>query len=115
MEVTRFDSNLGIDGFEVVNIAIAFIKDKVESESLKQFKEEYNNLLICEADSRRKKASALIMQMAKLKIALSKFEATYSSIISKTGKIESIEKYISSIKLLIKQLSLEKNKHLIVS
>ena len=96
---------------DVLNIALAFYKDKIQSESLERFRSEFFQLQEADAEARRYKAKTLIVQMANLKKTLSQFEMTYRLIQSKVGEVEAIDEYIVSVKQEIKRLSDAKNNH----
>ena len=96
---------------DVLNIALAFYKDKIQSESLERFRSEFFQLQEADAEARRAMAKTLIMQMAKLRIALNQFEMTYQSIQSRVGKVEALDDYIASVKQEIRKLSEAKNNH----
>lgn len=95
---------------EVVDLFIAAYKDKLSKDNLEKISSEYRSLLIADADARRAKTKECIVQMAKLKIELEKFENTYSKIKNCFGGIDVVDRYIQQIQMMIKKLSLEKNK-----
>lgn len=96
---------------DVLKVALAFYKDKIQSESLERFRSEFFQLQEADAEARRSEAKTLIMQMAKLRIALNQFEMTYQSIQSRVGKVEALDDYIASVKQEIRKLSEAKNNH----
>lgn len=96
---------------DVLSIALAFYKDKIQSESLERFRSEFFQLQVADAEARRSMAKTLIMQMAKLKIALNQFEMTYQLIQSRAGKVEALDEYMASVKRIIKEMSDAKNNH----
>ena len=96
---------------DVLNIALAFYKDKIQSESLERFRSEFFQLQEADAEARRAMAKTLIIQMAKLRIAFNQFEMTYQSIQSRVGKVEALDDYIASVKQEIRKLSEAKNNH----
>ena len=51
--------------------------------------------------------------MAKLRIALEKFEKTYNLVREQCGNIESVDNYLSDIRKRIQSISVAKNKPLI--
>lgn len=95
----------------VLSLALAFYKDKIQSETLQQFHSEFNKLLEADAVARRSKAQTLVMQLAKLKIALQQFELTYQNLKKKVGEVKAVDEYISSIKREIQKISDNKNNH----
>ncbi len=102
-----------MNSLDYVKLALAAIKDKVKEETAEEFRKSYSKLLETEVQARRAKVQAQILEMSKLRIELSKFEATYNQIKSQCGTIESVEKYISEIKKRIRLISESKNKPLI--
>lgn len=96
---------------DVLNFALAFYKDKVQGETVARFHSEFDKLLEAEADARRLKAEALVLQLAKLKKTLQQFEWTYNIIREKVGGVEAVDEYITKIKVEIKKISYDKNNH----
>ena len=66
---------------DIIKLVMATYKDKVQADILKNFEKEYNALLLADADARRSKQSNNIVNMVRLKMALSEFESTYLKII----------------------------------
>lgn len=97
----------------VFSLALAAIKDKVRQETAEEFRNSFIKILETEAETRRVKVQADILEMAKLRIELSKFEGTYNLVKSQCGTIESVENYISKIRKRIKEISVKKNRPLI--
>lgn len=102
-----------MSSIDYVSLALAVIKDKVRQETAEEFRESYTKLLETEAQTRRSKVQADILEMSKLSIELSKFEQTYNQIKSQCGTIESVENYILEIRKRIRLISENKNKPLI--
>ena len=102
-----------MSSLDYVSLALAAIKDKVRQEIAEEFRESYTKLLETEAQTRRAKVQADILEMSKLSIELSKFEQTYNQIKSQCGTIESVENYILEIRKRIRLISENKNKPLI--
>ncbi len=102
-----------MSNLDYVSLALAAIKDKVRQETAEEFRESYTKLLETEAQTRRTKVQADILEMSKLRIELSKFEITYNKIKCQCGSIESVESYILAIKKRIMIISENKNKPLI--
>ena len=96
---------------DVLGLALAFYKDKIQGETIARFHSEFNELIETEADARRLKAKARVIQLAKLKIALQQFELTYNGIREKVGDVEAVDEYIKKIKVEIKKISYDKNNH----
>ena len=93
----------------IVDIAVAYYKDKVQQELLEKFRAEARLLLLTESKARREKAGAIVAEMAKLRIELAKFKFTYEKLSSCCGKVEAVDQYIMDIEKRIKQLSFQKN------
>lgn len=101
-----------VRGDSFLELAIAAYKDKVLQETYEKLRSEAIALALSDADARRTKASILVRSMAKLKMQLAKFVATYQPIAREAGQIPAIEEYIKDIELQIKQYSYQKNKGL---
>ena len=102
-----------METLDYVSIALAFIKDRVRKELAEKFRQNYTQLLETEVQARRAKVQAQILEMAKLRIELEKFEKTYDLIKKECGNIESVDNYLSNIRKRIRRISAEKNKPLI--
>lgn len=102
-----------MNSLDCVSLVLAEIKDKVRQEISDDFCESYTCLLESEAQARRMKVQTDIVEMAKLRIALSKFETAYNKVKCQCGTIDSVEKYISEIRKRISRISLKKNKPLV--
>lgn len=96
----------------LVEIAVAYYKDKVQQEILENFRKECNALLQADAEARRLKAREKILAMARLRMEKRKFEMTYHRISASYGNIEAVDDYLCSIERTIKRLSYEKNHNL---
>ena len=101
-----------MSNIDYVSLAFAAIKDKVKQEIAEEFRKSYTKLLETEAQARRTKVQADILEMSKLRIELSKFEVTYNKIKCQCGTIESVENYILDIRKRIMLISENKNKPL---
>ena len=97
---------------DILKLVTATYKDSIQAEFLQNFETEYNALLLAEADARRSKQSNNIVNMARLKMALNKFEFTYLQIKKSSGSIEAIEDYMLDITYKIKMISYNKNKQI---
>ncbi len=95
---------------DIIKLVMATYKDKVQADILKNFEKEYNALLLADADARRSKQSNNIVNMVRLKMALSEFESTYLKIKSLSCSVEAIDEYILEITYKIKIISYNKNK-----
>lgn len=96
---------------DIIKVAVAYYKDKVQSETLNRFHSEFNELLDAEICARREKAKITVMQIAQLRIALTQLEITYKTIQSQVGECEAVDNYIRTINDEIRKLSDQKNKH----
>lgn len=102
-----------MNNFDYVSLALAAIKDKIKEETAESFRLKYTELLEAEVQARRTKVQAQILEMAKLRIALEKFEKTYNLVREQCGSIETVDNYLSDIRKRIKTISVTKNKPLI--
>lgn len=100
-----------MDSYDLVDIMVAYYKDKVQNETILKVKEELKKVIEAKADAQRKTTAARIMKMAKLKIALERFEATYAEIKKISGNIDAVDQYILKTKSSIARLSYLKNNH----
>jgi len=101
-----------MNSIDYVSLALAAIKDKISEESAEEFRNSYTKLLETEAQSRREKVQANIIEMAKLRLELSKFKETYEKLKTLCGSIENVDDCISDIEKRIKLISANKNKPL---
>jgi len=101
-----------MNSIDYVSLALAAIKDKISEESAEVFRNSYTKLLETEAQSRREKVQANIIEMAKLRLELSKFKETYEKLKTLCGSIENVDDCISDIEKRIKLISANKNKPL---
>lgn len=93
----------------LLEIAIAYYKDKVQQELLDKFRVESRLLLQADADARRIVARENILAMARLQRELIKFKLIYSQLSVAFGNVEAIDSYIRKIEMKIKQISYQKN------
>lgn len=98
-----------MDSNDIISILTAAYKDRVERKLFEDLRAGMNALFAADADSRRKKAAADIMQMARLKTALRKFELTYAKIKDDFGNVDAIDDYIAEVQKQIKTISYRKN------
>lgn len=101
-----------METLDCVSLVLAAIKDKIKEETAENFRQSYTLLLEAEVKARRAKVQAQILEMAKLRIALEKFEKTYNQIKEQCGSIESVDNYLSDIRKRIQSISVVKNKPL---
>ena len=96
---------------DLVNVALAIIKDKAIRDEISRVENAYRELLVQEAASRRKKNAAVIKSIQKIDIEIIKLESAINGLnneLSVEAK-ESIYKIIRYLKVQRKDLVLEKN------
>lgn len=93
----------------LLEIAIAYYKDKVQQELLDKFRVESRLLLQADAEARRIVARENILAMARLQRELIKFKLIYSQLSVAFGNVEAIDSYIRRIEMKIKKISYQKN------
>lgn len=98
-----------MESANIIELAIAYYKDKVQHELLEKFQVESRLLLDADADARRTVARENIMAMAKLKNEMEKFKFIYNQLSVTCGSIKAIDEYLREIELKIKTLSYRKN------
>lgn len=98
-----------MDSSDIISLLIAAYKDRAERKLFDELCVGMNELLSADADSRREKAAADIIQMARLKTALRKFEISYTQIQELYGRIDAIDEYVAEIQSKIKAISYRKN------
>ena len=96
-----------MDSSDILSLLTAAYKDRVERKLFDELRIGMNELL--SADSRREKTAADLIQMAKLKTALRKFEISYAQIQEKYGRVNAIDDYVAEIQSNIKAISYKKN------
>lgn len=94
----------------ILELAIAYYKDKIQQELLEKFCVESRLLLLADAEARRTVARENILAMSRLKIELTKFKLIYNRISKTCGSIQAVDIYINEIEIKIKKLSYLKNK-----
>lgn len=95
--------------FDALELLIANHRDRVTQELLLRFREECRLLMMADAESRRSKMSADILNIARLKGELARFEYSYSLVKAKSGQIRAVEKMICSMQARIKTAIAQKN------
>lgn len=95
---------------DIIEIIAAAYKDKVASDIMNDIRLEFLSLQRCEAECKRSKASAIIMNMSRLEIEKKKFLISYARITTLCGNIPEIDDYLNQIDKLIQRLSFEKNR-----
>ena len=98
-----------MESANLIELAIAYYKDKVQQELLEKFRVESRLLLQADADARRSMAREDIKAMARLKIELEKFRFIYNRLSSTYGSVEAIDQYLKERELEVKKLSYSKN------
>jgi hypothetical protein len=97
---------------ELVNIAIAVIKDEAIRKNIYSVENAYRELLIQEASLCRKRNTSIILSIHKIDIELIKLETTLSNVENELSNeaIEPVNKIISYMKKHRNRLVMEKNK-----
>lgn len=98
-----------MDSSDIISLLTAAYKDRVERKLFDELRIGMNELLSADADSRREKTAADLIQMAKLKTALRKLEISYAQIQEKYGRVNAIDDYVAEIQSNIKAISYKKN------
>lgn len=98
-----------MESANLIELAIAHYKDKVQQELLEKFRVESCLLLQADAAARRVIARENIIAMARLEIELKKFKYVYGRLSEMCGSVEAIDQYIHETELRIKILSYRKN------
>ena len=98
-----------MDSSDIISLLTAAYKDRVERKLFDELRIGMNEFLSADADSRREKTAADLIQMAKLKTALRKFEISYAQIQEKYGRVNAIDDYVAEIQSNIKAISYKKN------
>ena len=94
---------------DIIEIIAAAYKDKVSSATIDDIRAGYISLQRCEAECRKCKASAIIMNMSRLEMEKKKFLISYARIASECGDIPAVTDYLKQIDKMIQRLSYEKN------
>lgn len=98
-----------MESANLIEIAVAYYKDKVQQELLEKFRVESRLLLQADADARRTIARENILAMAQLRIELDKFKFIYNRLSETCGTIDAIDEYLKEIEAKVKKLSYQKN------
>ena len=93
-----------MDSSDIISLLTAAYKDRVERKLFDELRIGMNELLSADADSRREKTAANLIQMAKLKTAVRKFEIRYAQIQEKYGRVNAIDDYGAEIQSNIKAI-----------
>lgn len=102
-----------MESANLIELAVAFYKDKVHKELLEKFRNESILLLQADADARRTIARENVKAMGRLKIELDKFRFIYNRLSNTCGSICAIDDYIRDVELKVKKLSYQKNNNCI--
>lgn len=94
----------------LIELAIAFYKDKVQQELIEKLRVESRLLIQADAETRRSIARDDIKAMVRLKIELEKFKYIYNRLSGTCGSIEAIDEFLREIELKVEKLSYKKNK-----
>lgn len=98
-----------MESANLIELAVAFYKDKVQQELLEKFRVESRVLLQADAEARRTMARENIKAMAKLKIELEKFKYVYYKLTNSCGPVTAIDEYLKEIEMKVQKLSYRKN------
>lgn len=93
----------------IIELAVAFYKDKIQQELLEKFRVESRRLLQADVEARRTIARENIKSMAQLKIELEKFKYIYHKLTDSCGSVTAIDEYLKEIEMKIQKLSYQKN------
>lgn len=98
-----------MESVNLIELALAFYKDKVQQELLEKFRVESRLLLQADAEARRTMARENIKVMAQLKIELEKFKYVYYKLTNSCGPVTAIDEYLKEIEMKVQKLSYRKN------
>lgn len=98
-----------MESVNLIELAVAFYKDKVQQELLEKFRVESRLLLQADAEARRTMARENIKVMAQLKIELEKFKYVYYKLTNSCGPVTAIDEYLKEIEMKVQKLSYRKN------
>lgn len=98
-----------MESVNLIELAVAFYKDKVQQELLEKFRVESRLLLQADAEARRTMARENIKVMAQLKIELEKFKYVYYKLTNSCGPVTAIDEYLKDIEMKVQKLSYRKN------
>lgn len=98
-----------MESANLIELAVAFYKDKVQQELLEKFRVESRHLLQTDAETRRTMAREDIKAMAQLKIELEKFKYIYHKLTDSCGPVTAIDEYLKEIEMKVQKLSCRKN------
>lgn len=98
-----------MESVNLIELALAFYKDKVQQELLEKFRVESRLLLQADAEARRTMARENIKVMAQLKIELEKFKYVYYKLTNSCGPVTAIDEYLKDIEMKVQKLSYRKN------
>lgn len=94
---------------DVINLAVAVWKDRVEATELERLRQASTNLLVAEADAKRIKKQGIILDMSRLQTSLRVFCKTYQKMAEKYGVVPGVDSYIRDMQKKIRELSDIKN------
>lgn len=96
---------------DIINIIMAYFKDKTNNEAIENIKEACYELAKIETETRRRKSSEIIRIMAKLNMNIELFEKEYNKIkenLTEEAK-NCLENFINDYKLKRKRFKREKD------
>lgn len=98
-----------MESANIIELAVAYYKDKVQQEFLEKFRVESRLLLEADADARRTVARENILAMARLRNEMEKFKFVYNRLSSTCGSVDAIDDYLREVETKIKKLAYQKN------
>lgn len=98
-----------MESVNLIELVVAFYKDKVQQELLEKFRVESRLLLQADAEARRTKAREHIKNMAQLKIELEKFKYIYHKLTDSCGSVTAVDEYLKEIEMEVRRRSYQKN------
>lgn len=91
---------------ELVKVALGYVKDKALCECIRRIETANRELLVVEAEGRRKKSNEIIKAIQKMDIEILKFERTFNPLKSELSPeaVKSVEDILSNLKKSVKLL-----------
>ena len=86
-----------INGMDILDVALAIYKDKIQADLIEDFKEAYRIVLEAEGDNRRTKSQALLQRQFQLDIQIEKIKSLYAEFKTKVGPCSVIEDEINKM------------------
>lgn len=86
-----------INGMDILDVALAIYKDKIQADLLEDFKEAYRIVLEAEGENRRTKSQALLQRQFQLDIQIEKIKTLYAKFKTIGGPSSVIEDEINKM------------------